>query len=54
MVELAKLAILLTFLIFALPILLYITFWALTAAASGNIIPFILFLVITLWAIAGR
>jgi len=54
MTELIKLAIVLTFLIFALPILLSLTFWVLTAAASGNIIPFILFLVITLWAIAGR
>jgi len=54
MTELIKLAILLTFLIFAVPILLHIVFWVLTGAASGNPIPLIMFLVITLWAIAGR
>jgi len=54
MADLAKLAILLTFLIFALPILVYLTFWVLAAAASGNIIPFILFLFFSLWAISGR
>ena len=54
MVELLKLSVLLVLLIFIVPILLYITFWVLGAVASGNIIPFILFLVICLWAIAGR
>lgn len=52
MVELAKLAVMLTFLCFAVPIFLYLTFWILGALASGNVIPFIFFIVITLWAIA--
>lgn len=52
MTELIKLAILLTFLCFAVPILLYLTFGILAALASGNVIPFIMFIVICLWAIA--
>jgi hypothetical protein len=54
MAELAKLALLLTLLVFILPILFYLTFWVLGALASGNVIPFILFLVISLWAISHR
>jgi len=54
MAELAKLAILLTLLVFILPILFYVVFWALGALASGNVIPFLIFLIISLWAIAGR
>ena len=53
MAELAKLAILLTLLCFIVPILLGVVFWVLGAIASGNFIPFILFLVISLWAIAS-
>jgi hypothetical protein len=52
MAELAKLAILLTLLCFIVPILLGAVFWVLGAIASGNPIPFIIFLVICLWAIA--
>lgn len=54
MVELAKLAILLTLLVFILPIMFWAVFWVLGTLASGNVIPFIIFLVICLWAIAGR
>jgi hypothetical protein len=54
MAELAKLAILLTLLVFLLPILFHLTFWVLAAAAGGNPLPFILFLVICLWAISNR
>lgn len=54
MAELLKLAVILTFLVFALPILLHLTFWILTAAASGNIIPFIIFLVTVVYCISNR
>lgn len=53
MAELAKLAILLTLLCFIVPILLGATFWILGAIASGNVVPFIAFIVICLWAITS-
>lgn len=52
MAELAKLAILLTLLCFIVPVLLGVVFWLLGALASGNFIPFFIFIVICLWAIA--
>ena len=52
MAELAKLAILLALLCFIVPILLHVVFWVLIGASSGNPLPLIIFLVITLWAIA--
>lgn len=54
MAELLKLSVLLALLIFIVPILLHLVFWVLTAAATGNIIPFIIFLVVCLYCIAGR
>jgi hypothetical protein len=54
MAELVKLAILLALLCFILPILIYLVFWTLGALASGNVIPFLIFLIVSLWAIAGH
>lgn len=52
MIELVKLAVVITFLCFALPILLYLTIGVMASLASGNFIPFTIFIVVCLWAIA--
>jgi hypothetical protein len=52
--ELAKLTLLITLLIFALPIALYITFWCLATAAAGNFFPFLFCLIIALYLISGH
>jgi tryptophan-rich sensory protein len=52
--ELIKLGLLITLLMFIVPILLVVTFWCLTNLASGNIFPFLLFLIISLYLIGKR
>ena len=52
MAEFIRLTLLLTLLIFALPIALYITFWCLATAAAGNFFPFLFCLIISLYFIS--
>lgn len=52
--ELIKLGILITLLMFIVPILLVVTFWCLANLASGNIFPFLLFLIVALYLIGKR
>ena len=54
MAELVKLTLLITLLIFALPISFYLTFWCLSTVAAGNIFPFLFCLIIALYFIGQR
>ena len=52
--ELIKLSLLIAFLMFSLPIFLFLTFWCLSTLASGNLFPFLFCLIIALYFIGKR
>jgi hypothetical protein len=51
MTELIKVALLLTLLMFILPIFLLATFWCLSTLAAGNLFPFLFCLILALYFI---
>lgn len=54
MAELLKLTLLITLLLFSLPLFLYLTFWCLATLASGNLFPFLFCLILALYFIGKR
>jgi len=54
MAELVKVTLLITLLLFFLPISLWVTFWCLSTLAAGNIFPFLFCLIISLYFIGKR